>query len=146
PLGQTGHQRFGWIYTTKDFTVLEPDSRVQLPFDFRARRLLSRQLVPRWPRAVRIGDRVSSITNPDTRPDNWAAYYNFDQYLYTKPDDAEQGFGLFGRFGFAPTTGNIFEQFYSLGLGGKGLVPHRAHDTWGAGYYLTNVSDDLGSL
>ena len=33
--------------------------------------------------------------------------------------------------------------FYSIGLGGKGLVPTREHDTCGVGYYHLNLSNRL---
>lgn len=78
----------------------------------------------------------------DSRPDDWMMYYNFDQYLYTKADDPVQGFGLFGRFGFSTGEANPFEQFYSIGMGGKGLVPSY-RDTYGVGYFLENLSNDL---
>lgn len=147
PFGQTGHQRFGWLYTTKDFTDLETDSRIQLPVTLRTRALLRRlRNAPPWVQAVRLGRTVNRFLNPDTRPDNWSIYYNFDQYVYTEPDDPEQGWGVFGRFGLAPSDANAFEEFYSLGLGGKGPVPGRDKDAWGVGYYLADTSGSLDSL
>jgi porin len=147
PFGQTGHQRFGWLYTTRDFRALEGDSRIQLPWRSRNQGLLRRlQRTPPWLQAVRLIDTASDILNPAEREDNWAVYYNFDQYLFTEAEDPEQGWGVFGRFGVAPTGGNIFEQFYSLGLGGRGAIPGRDKDGWGLGYYLANTSDRLGEL
>jgi len=77
---------------------------------------------------------------------------NFDGLLPV-PDDGgattlsefylTQGFGFFGRFGMSTGEANPFEQFYSLGVGGKGIIPNRDKDTFGIGYYLANLSDDL---
>jgi porin len=146
PFGRPGHQRFGWFWTSRDFTEFDSDSRIQLPVTRAGRGLISRRLTPRWLRVLRIGGAAVSITNPDKRPDNWGIVYNFDQYLHTEQDDPEQGWGVFGRFGLAPIPGNIFEEFYSLGLGGKGTIPGRDHDEWGIGYYLADVSSNLGAL
>ena len=142
PFNLPGNQRFGWFYTTRDFTLLDQDLRINLPaIPFRKPILRSRPLL----RAARLAGVVRNF-DPEKRPDDWGIYYNFDQYLYTKPDDPTQGFGLFGRFGFSTGESNPFEQFYSLGLGGKGLVPGRPKDTYGAGYFLENLSDDLPAI
>ena len=142
PFGLEGHQRFGWFYTTRDFTLLEQDLRINLPaIPFRKPILRSRPLL----RAARLAGVVRNF-DPEKRPDDWGIYYNFDQFLYTKPDDPTQGFGIFGRFGWSNGNSNPIEQFYSLGLGGKGLVPERPKDTYGVGYYLVNLSNDLPSI
>ena len=146
-----GHQRFGWFYTTRDFIDFSGDPRLQLPGGVQSFGLLPRRIgslpslpkPPRWLRSIRLGDTVLRTDGPDKRPDAWGLYYNFDQYLYTEPGDPTQGFGLFGRFGWTTGESNPIEEFYSLGLGGKGSIPHRDRDTWGLGYYLLNMSDQL---
>jgi porin len=147
PFGQTGHQRFGLFYTTRDFRELAGDPRIQLPVqssqEAAFRRLRS---APLWLKGLRAIDTIDAIRNPAERPDNWGLYYNFDQYLFTEAEDPEQGWGVFGRFGFAPNGGNVFEEFYSLGLGGKGAIPHRDRDSWGLGYYLANITDNVSNL
>ena len=70
--------------------------------------------------------------------------YNFDQFLFTEADHPEQGVGIFGRFGLGGEP-NLFEQFYSFGVSGKGSVPTRDRDTWGIGYYHANINDDIPS-
>jgi porin len=146
PFGQPGHQRFGWLWTSREFRDLESDSRLPLPITRVGGGILSRRLTPRWLRTLRLGDTVTSLTRPNERSDNWAIYYNFDQYLHTESDDPQQGWGVFGRFGLAPSDGNVFEEFYSLGLGGAGTIPGRDRDSWGLGYYLADASSDLGDL
>ena len=79
----------------------------------------------------------------DTCDNNLLVYYNFDQYLYRKKDDPTQGIGLFGRFGWVPQDINAITHFYSAGVGGRGLVPHRGRDTYGVGYYYCDLSKDL---
>jgi porin len=101
-------------------------------------------LIPRRLRAFgRVARLTQNLGDLDSNPDDWGIYYNFDQYLYTKPDDHTQGFGIFGRFGWSNGKSNPIEQFYSLGLGGKGLISTRPKDTYGVGYYLVNLSNDL---
>jgi porin len=89
-------------------------------------------------------ENTPQIGNPaETNKDNVAVYYNFDQYLCTKAEDPTQGFGVFGRFGWAQRFANAIEYFYSLGVGGKGLIPTRAKDTYGVGWYFTNLSNQI---
>ncbi len=144
PLGQTGHQRIGWFWTSRDFPELGGDSRIQFP-QVIGPRLIARRLLPPWLRFLRAGNTVYSITNPETAADTWGLYYNFDQFLWTEADDENQGLGIFGRFGYGGQP-NLFEQFYSLGVSGTGSIPTRDHDTWGLGYYCANISDNLDPL
>ena len=51
--------------------------------------------------------------------------------------------GVFGRFGWSTGRSNPFEQFYSIGLGGQGIIPTRHNDSFGIGYYYLNFSDGL---
>lgn len=141
PCGQTGHQRLGWFWTTRDFAELGGVSQIQFP-EVIARRLLARRLVPRWLRFVSVGGRVVNFTGLETTADTWGLYYNFDQYLFTEPEDATQGWGVFGRFGVGGEP-NLFQHFYSLGLGGKGAIPTRDRDTWGVGYYFAALNDSI---
>lgn len=141
PFNKTGHQRLGWFWTSRDFPELGGDSRIQFPRVL-GPRLIARRFVPRWLRAVRFGRNVYSLTDLDTSADTWGLYYNFDQMIWTEADDPEQGIGVFGRFGYGAEP-SLFEQFYSLGVGGKGSLPERDNDTWGIGYYCANLKDDV---
>lgn len=141
PFDKLGHQRLGWFWTSRNFPELGGDGRIQFPKTI-GLRLPVRQLLPRWARVLRLGKQVYSLTDPDTSADTWGLYYNFDQMLYTEANDPEQGVGIFGRFGFGGEP-NIFEQFYSIGLSGKGSIPERDRDTWGVGYYHANINDEI---
>ncbi len=127
PFGLPGHQRFGAVYSNKDFRLLDQDARIGGPLS-----------TLRSLRGV--------IRDPEIRPDDWGLYYNFDQYLYTEEEDPSQGIGVFGRLGWSSGEANPFEAFYSLGVGGKGIIPNRDNDTYGIGYYFLDMSDDLPSL
>jgi len=70
---------------------------------------------------------------------SWAMYYNFDQYIY-EPTKGK-GIGLFGRFGASDGDANPIHYFYSIGVGGKGVIPGRALDEFGVGYYYIDVSN-----
>ena len=70
---------------------------------------------------------------------SWSFYYNFDQYLY-EPKKG-QGIGIFGRFGTSDGEANPVHYFYSLGIGGKGVIPGRALDEFGVGYYYIDISN-----
>jgi porin len=144
PFDKTGHQRLGWFWTNRDFPELGGDGRIQFPGVI-GPRVIPRQLVPRWARVLRFGNQVYSLTDLEKSPDTWGLYYNFDQMLLTEADDPEQGVGIFGRFGYGGEP-NIFEEFYSLGVGGKGSIPTRDRDTWGIGYYYANINDDINPV
>ena len=71
--------------------------------------------------------------------------YNMDQYVYTEEEDETQGFGFFGRLGTADDKTSPIANFYGAGLGGKGMIDGRDNDTWGIGYFYTQLSDEFGS-
>jgi porin len=83
---------------------------------------------------------------------NRAAVLSIDQFLWTRDastvagrkDLPPVGIGIFGRAGWAPEDRNVIDQFYSIGIGGFGmLIPGRDHDQWGVGWAGTHISDDL---
>ena len=71
----------------------------------------------------------------------WAMYYNFDQFLYETDKGAGQGVGLFGRFGASEGDPIPVQYFYSVGVGGKGLIPSRDLDQFGIGYYYSSIDN-----
>jgi porin len=71
--------------------------------------------------------------------DSWAFHYNFDQYIYEPAKG--QGIGIFGRFGISDGNPNPVHHFYSIGIGGKGVIPGRKLDEFGIGYYYVDVSN-----
>ena len=112
-----GTQTFGFLYSTKEYNSV--DQRIPLPG-------------------------IDPTIN--TEDGSWAFIYNFDQYLVTDPNDPEQGWGLFGRFGLSDGDANLFHRFYSFGIGGTGLIPGRDRDRFGLGYYYLELSDNRVGL
>lgn len=114
-IAQPGRHTAGMSYSNKDFLSLEQDPRLSIP----------------------------RSDGPLKKEDgSWALYYNFDQFLVSNPDDPSQGWGLFGRFGLSDGKANILHQFYSVGLGGVGIIPGRDRDRFGLGYYYLKLSND----
>jgi len=114
-----GRHTFGFSISTKNYLSTDRDPRVL----------------------------VLALDVPATVEGNsWAFAYNFDQYFVTDPDDPTQGWGLFGRFGISDGKANILHRFYSLGLGGTGIIRGRDRDRFGLGYYYLQLADRPGLL
>jgi porin len=120
PFGLTGHQRVGWSWSDKE--------RIQLS---------------QTPRQIIHAIRRGNTEGLSRQGSDCAFFYDFDQYVYLVPGSKDRGVGLFGRFGCTDGEVNPVEQFYSLGVSGKGLVPGRERDTFGVGYYYVSTTDDL---
>lgn len=118
PFGLTGHQLVGFAWSNADFSSLSQDRRTLIG-------------------NVLFGTPVKKESG------SWAFMYNFDQYFYQDKTDPTQGIGLFGRFGISDGKANPIAQFYSIGFGGKGLIPTREQDRFGIGYYYLKVANDL---
>ena len=71
---------------------------------------------------------------------SWNVYYNFDQYLYEPKKGSDQGIGIFGRFGASDGNPNFMHFFYSIGVGGKGIIPNRPLDQFGLGFYYIDIN------
>jgi porin len=79
---------------------------------------------------------------PTTRHDgSWAFLYNFDQYVYQPDKGVDRGLGLFGRFGASDGVANPLHYFYSIGVGGKGMIPNRPRDEFGIGYFYGDAGE-----
>jgi len=110
--GLTGHQLLGVEYSNQTFTSLGQNLRF----------IVANRTVVK-------------------KDGSWDVYYNFDQYFYEPNKGSGQGVGLFGRFGASDGNPNPMKYFYSLGVGGKGIIPGRPNDRFGIGYYHITVSN-----
>ncbi len=84
----------------------------------------------------------------------WIAVFSGWQYLYTEEAPGQeplnlangrpdlQGVGLFGRIAFADKDTNPWKFTFSVGVGGRGIVPTRDDDVFGVGYYYADVDPD----
>ncbi len=117
--GLPGHQRIGWTWSDKRRIRFEQNPRVIDAF---------------------LSGSTSAL---ERKGSDWSVHYDFDQYLYMLPGKPDQGVGLFGRIGLSDGEVNPIQQFYSIGLGGKGMIPGRDKDSFGMGYYYLAASDKL---
>jgi len=80
-------------------------------------------------------------------------YWSGWQYLHTESDvngplnlhagvPNVQGFGFFWRTGIADDDTVPINWSLSAGLGGMGVIPGRDHDTFGIGYFYSNVETE----
>jgi len=108
--GLTGHQLIGGGYSNKTFTSLDKSLRFFI-----------------------------ENRNIEEQDGSWNIYYNFDQYLYEPKKGSGQGIGIFGRFGASDGNPNPMHFFFSIGVGGKGIIPSWPLDRFGIGYYYMDV-------
>jgi porin len=110
--GLTGHQLIGGGYSNSEFTSLSQNLRF-----------------------------IIENRTIEKQDGSWNIYYNFDQYLYEPNKGSGQGLGIFGRFGASDGNPNPMHYFYSIGVGGKGIIPSRPIDRFGIGYYYIDVGN-----
>lgn len=93
------------------------------------------------------------VVAPDQNS-SWCVYLSAWQYLFAEDDGRGdeplspenrvpdlKGLGVFGRLGFADPDTNPVSFAFSLGLGGRGLIPGRDNDLFGAGYFYNDTED-----
>ncbi len=119
---QSGSHTISGSYGTKDYTLLSQDPRIIL--------------------GALLGFPVTFAESDDS----WSFMYNMHQYIVTEKEDPSQGFGVFSRLGTADDKTSPISNFYSVGLGGKGIVDGRDNDTYGIGYFYAELSDEFGRL
>jgi porin len=73
----------------------------------------------------------------------WTVDFAFNQYLYQKPDNPKNGWGLFGYCSFSDADPNPISFFAHAGIGGTSPIPGRQKDDFGIGYYYLALSDHL---
>jgi porin len=110
--GRTGHQSFAAQFSNKKYTSVDQSVRFVIE---------NREL--------------------EGKKGSWNILYNFDQYLYEPKKGSGEGIGIFGRFGASDGNPNFMHFFYSLGIGGKGVIPGRERDRYGFGFYYIDVNN-----
>jgi porin len=110
--GLTGHQLFGALFSNKKFTSIDQNARF-----------------------------IFENGAFEGKKGSWNVHYNFDQYLYEPKKGSGEGIGIFGRFGASDGNPNFMHFFYSLGIGGKGVVPTRERDRYGFGFYYIDIKN-----
>jgi porin len=111
-LGLTGHQLLGATYSNRKFRSIDQNARF-----------------------------IFENGAFEEEKGSWNVYYNFDQYFYEPKKASGEGIGVFGRFGASDGDTNFMHFFYSLGIGGKGVIPSRHNDKFGLGFYYIDVKN-----
>jgi porin len=145
PFGLVGHQNVGFSWSNKDrFSLTQDPSNI-------ARLLLNE----RFPRLSNPGPLLSDIlqrtspallvpAQPAARKNStWSVSYGFDQYFWQPPDDPNHGIGVFFAFGASDGNPNPIQYAFVAGIGGKGVLPGRADDSFGLGFARTQFSSDF---
>jgi porin len=115
--GRSGHQGFSATYGTQDGTDLS-----------------------------RLGDLLIPPGNGAPVPikeNRYHVAYSFDQFLFQARENAKEGCGLFGQLAFSDGNPNPLDWSAVIGVGGTGLIPGRAQDRWGSGFFHYSVSSAL---
>lgn len=108
----TGHQVFGAAFSNRKFSSIDQSARF-----------------------------IFENGAFEEKKGSWNIHYNFDQYLYEPKKGSGEGIGIFGRFGASDGNPNFMHFFYSLGIGGKGVIPTRERDQYGFGFYYIDVNN-----
>jgi len=143
--GRAGHQTLmgTWSDRTRLSLDQDPSNLGRLLLTERFPRLgdpgplLERILANRFPGLL------VPVQPPAQEEETWAVSYGFDQYVWQPDGEPGKGLGVFFNFGVADGNPNPVEYSWVLGLGGKGMIPGRDRDTFGAGWARTEFSDDF---
>lgn len=123
PLGFPGKYNFGGTWSSASYRSFDPAAYIGIP----PLLILNGAVAPR-------------------ETGSWSLYSNFYQALFLNPHDPQRHWGLFGQFGLSDGNPNPVRFIANGGLGGRSLLPRRAYDTWGAGYFYLGLSDTFKSL
>jgi porin len=69
--------------------------------------------------------------------------YGFDQYFWQPDGDPKHGVGVFFNFGASDGNPNPIKYAFLAGIGGKGMIPGRADDTYGIGWARSQFSSEF---
>jgi len=96
-----------------------------------------------------IGSIIGVVPKAE-KDDNYALALTATQYVWASGETSTRGeplgIGPFFRFGIAPDDRNIIDQFYSVGIGGKGGLFGRVDDQWGVGWAGSHISGEFRRL
>jgi porin len=115
--GLPGHQGLMGSYSTSAYTNLQPTPYLD-PIE-------------------------GAIIQSTTKTGSWCLAYNFDQAIYSSPDDPKRMWGVFGKFGIADNNPNPIQWTASAGISGASPFSCRKLDTFGVGYFFLGVSGVL---
>lgn len=145
PFALVGHQSLGFSWSNEErFSLNQDPSNI-------ARILLQGT----FPRLENLGPILEEILarffpgligpgQPANRKNSsWSGYYAFDQYLWQPAGDPKRGIGVFFSLGASDGNPNPIKYAFIAGIGGKGVVPGRADDSFGLGIARTHFSSNF---
>jgi porin len=145
PFGLVGHQTLGMSWSNKErLSLIQDPSNI-------ARNLLEGQ----FPRLQDPGPILRPILErffpgllvpagpANVEDQTWAMFYAVEQFLWQPHGDPKRGIGVFFDFGASDGKANPIEFVYVAGVGGKGVVPGRVHDSLGLGWARTEFSGNF---
>ncbi|HEY8504260.1 MAG TPA: carbohydrate porin, partial [Gemmataceae bacterium] len=127
PLGRPGVYNFGGTYSNARYRSFDPAAYLDILGQ------LGR------------GDPVLDVLSPE-ETGSWSVYSNFYQSLWVDPCDEERNWGLFGQFGLSDGNPNPVRYVANGGVAGRSMIPGRALDTFGVGYFYLGLSDNFKAL
>ena len=119
PFGRSGILNLGGTYSTAKYTSVDPAAYLNIP-----------NIPVRAPRET----------------GSWSLYSNFYQTLVVDPSDESRGWGVFGQFGVSDGNPNPIRFVSNGGFAGRSLIPGRALDSFGVGYFHVGLSSEFKSL
>jgi porin len=124
--GRPAFLNIGGTYSTASYRTLDPTTYLDL---------------------FRAGQLGAALANggPTVR-DSWSIYANGYQALWVDPCDEKRNWGLFAVGGISDGNPNPIHYNFSVGVGGRSMIPGRQLDTFGVGYYYLSLSDQLKRL
>jgi porin len=145
PFGLVGHQLLGFVWSNKErFSIKQDPDNIARGLIFnRFPRLADPGPILRRILARFFPELLVPVQPLNTTENTWSVYYNFDQFLWSPAGQPDKGIGAFFRFGISDGIANPVKYAYNVGLGGKGIVPGRPSDTFGAGWARTQLSDNF---
>jgi porin len=80
---------------------------------------------------------------PSTKEGSYSIGFQFSHLLHQNPGNPRQGWGVFLKGAISDGNPNYVQNSIIAGIGGTGLFRGRELDSFGAGYFYYNLSDDL---
>lgn len=77
---------------------------------------------------------------------DYGVFSVLDQMVWRRADTADQGLGIFVRFGAAPSDRNLVDLYGDLGVTMKGAIPGRGDDIVGIAFALASISAQAQAL
>lgn len=90
-----------------------------------------------------ISDDLNAGLEPSTKENSYSIGFQFSHLLHQHPDNPLQGWGIFLKGAISDGNPNYVQGSIIVGIGGTGLFRGRELDSFGAGYFFYNLSDDL---